>query len=83
MILTDHAYTILSLLRVRTDADTDVRFAIRETFSMETIKMDQPMATKDQYVQTTILILWLNYRFLLFIITEFYLFCRVQNLVIS
>ena len=50
VILTDHAYTILSLLRVRTDTDTDVRFAIRETFSMDTIKMDQPVLTKEQYV---------------------------------
>ncbi len=50
VILTDHAYTILSLLRVRTDTDADVRFAIRETFSMDTIKMDQPIPTKEQYV---------------------------------
>ena len=51
MILTDHAYTILSLLRMRTDADTDVRFASRETFSMETVKREQPMATEEMYVK--------------------------------
>ena len=48
MILTDHTYTILSLLRTRTDADTDVRFASRETFSMETVKREQPMPTEEQ-----------------------------------
>ena len=48
VILTDHTYTILSLLRMRTDADTDVRFATRETFSMDTVKKDQPMPTEIQ-----------------------------------
>ena len=50
VILTDHSYTILSLLRVRTDNDTDVKFAIRESFSMETIKQEQPLPDIDQYV---------------------------------
>ena len=48
VILTDHAYTILSLLRTRTDADSDVRFATRETFSMDTIKQSQPQPTLEQ-----------------------------------
>ncbi len=50
VILTDHSYTILSLLRVRTDTDKEVRFAIRETFSRETIKMEQPIPTTELYV---------------------------------
>ncbi len=50
MILTDHEFTILSLLRTRTDADTDVRFATRQKFSVETIKRDQPSPTLDKYV---------------------------------
>jgi predicted ribosome quality control (RQC) complex YloA/Tae2 family protein len=49
VILTDHSYTILNLLRTRTDADSDVRFAVRQTFSMETIKLHQPHPTPDQY----------------------------------
>ena len=48
MILTDSAYTILSLLRTRTDADTDVRFAVRETYALDSVKNEQPVPTPDQ-----------------------------------
>ena len=48
MILTDHAYSILSLLRTRTDVDTDVRFATRQVFSMETVKKEQPPPSMDK-----------------------------------
>jgi len=48
--LTDYEFTILSLLRTRTDADTDVRFAARQTFSTETIKKDQPTPTLEGWV---------------------------------
>ncbi|XP_064403966.1 ribosome quality control complex subunit NEMF-like isoform X2 [Halichondria panicea] len=47
VILTDHAHVILSLLRTRTDADSDVRFANREVFSTETAKMEQPPPSLD------------------------------------
>lgn len=39
---------ILSLLRMRTDADADVRFAVRESFSMETIKQEQTVPSIEQ-----------------------------------
>ena len=45
VILTDHVYTILNLLRPRTDTDTDIRFAVRETYTMDTIKQEQPPPT--------------------------------------
>lgn len=32
VVLTDHEYTILNILRPRTDHDTDVRFSVRERF---------------------------------------------------
>ena len=48
VILTDNAYTILSLLRTRTDADTDVRYAVRETFALDSVKNEQPTPTPDQ-----------------------------------
>eukprot|EP00731_Ephydatia_muelleri_P028292 Em0019g1165a len=48
VILTDSAYTILSLLRTRTDADTDVRFAVRETYALDSVKNEQPVPTPDQ-----------------------------------
>ncbi|XP_019850525.1 PREDICTED: nuclear export mediator factor Nemf-like [Amphimedon queenslandica] len=48
IILTDHTYLILSLLRTRTDADADVRFAVREHFSMDTIKQEQILPSIEQ-----------------------------------
>ena len=50
VILTDNAYTILNLLRTRTDVDTDVRFAVRETFALDSVKNEQPAPTPDQWV---------------------------------
>ena len=42
VILTDHEYTILNLLRTRTEGD-DVRFAVREKFPFETAKKPEPL----------------------------------------
>ena len=50
IILTDYSYTILALLRTRTDTDKDVRFAVRERFSQDTVKMEQPPPTLEGYV---------------------------------
>lgn len=50
IILTDYSYTILALLRTRTDTDKDVRFAVRESFSRDTVKMEQPPPTLEGYV---------------------------------
>jgi predicted ribosome quality control (RQC) complex YloA/Tae2 family protein len=49
IILTDHAGTILALLRTRTDTDKDVRFAVRERFSRDTAKMEQPPPSLEGY----------------------------------
>jgi predicted ribosome quality control (RQC) complex YloA/Tae2 family protein len=48
VILTDWNYLILSLLRTRTDTDADVRFAVRETFSLDTVKREQPSPSREQ-----------------------------------
>ena len=48
VILTDYNYVILNLLRTRTDADAEVRFAVRETFSQDTVKREQPLPSRDQ-----------------------------------
>ena len=42
IILTDHEYVILNLLRTRKEGD-DVRFAVRETFPFDTAKKPEPL----------------------------------------
>ena len=48
VILTDCTYSILNLLRTRKDADAEVRFAVREIFSRDAVKKEQPLPTRDQ-----------------------------------
>ncbi|CAH1790707.1 unnamed protein product [Owenia fusiformis] len=43
VVLTDHEYTILNILRPRTDDSQDVRFAVREKYPIEGAKQQQPM----------------------------------------
>ncbi|KAI1707999.1 nuclear export mediator factor Nemf [Ditylenchus destructor] len=40
VILTDHNYVILNILRPRTDADTDVRFSVRERYPLENARQE-------------------------------------------
>uniref|UniRef100_A0AC35U2M6 NFACT-R_1 domain-containing protein n=1 Tax=Rhabditophanes sp. KR3021 TaxID=114890 RepID=A0AC35U2M6_9BILA len=40
VLLTDHEYTILNILRPRTDKDQDVRFAVRERYPLELAQYD-------------------------------------------
>ena len=42
IILTDFEYTILNLLRTRTDSD-DVRFAVRERYPLENARQYEPL----------------------------------------
>ncbi|BFZ07429.1 hypothetical protein BsWGS_10468 [Bradybaena similaris] len=42
MVLTDHEYTILTLLRPRTDTTQDVKFAVREKYPVDCSKTHQP-----------------------------------------
>ena len=41
-MLTDFEYTILSLLRTRTDSE-DVRFAVRERYPIENARQNEPL----------------------------------------
>ncbi|XP_002735180.1 ribosome quality control complex subunit NEMF-like [Saccoglossus kowalevskii] len=43
VVLTDHQYTILNLLRVRTDQSQDVKFAVREPYPLESAKQPEPV----------------------------------------
>lgn len=48
IILTDHAHTILNVLRPRTDQDTDVRYVVHEIYPLEVAKQwTSPPAEKD------------------------------------
>ena len=42
IFLTDYEYTILSLLRTRTDAD-DVKFAVREKYPVNSARQREPL----------------------------------------
>ena len=42
-MLTDHEYTIISVLRPRTDADADVKFTVREKYPLELAKQYESM----------------------------------------
>jgi predicted ribosome quality control (RQC) complex YloA/Tae2 family protein len=47
--LTDYEYTILSLLRVRTDTDQDVRFAVRERYPIEAARQSEPLMSEARF----------------------------------
>ena len=47
-MLTDYEYTILSLLRTRTDTD-DVRFAVREKYPIHSARQREPMMNQERY----------------------------------
>ena len=47
-MLTDFEYTILSLLRTRTDTE-DVRFAVREKYPIHSARQREPMMNQERY----------------------------------
>ena len=50
MILTDYEYTILNLLRARTDESQDVRFAVRETYPINVAREHHGLLQQDRRV---------------------------------
>ncbi|NXA14929.1 NEMF factor, partial [Sapayoa aenigma] len=51
VVLTDHEYTILNILRFRTDEADDVRFAVRERYPVESVKAAAPLPTLDRLTE--------------------------------
>ncbi|KAM6075457.1 ribosome quality control complex subunit NEMF isoform 1-T1 [Chlamydotis macqueenii] len=45
VVLTDHEYVILNILRFRTDEADDVRFAVRERYPVDSAKAPAPLPT--------------------------------------
>lgn len=48
IVLTDHEYLILNILRFRTDEADDVRFAVRERYPVDSAKVAVPLPTLDR-----------------------------------
>uniref|UniRef100_A0A8B9ZH68 Ribosome quality control complex subunit NEMF n=1 Tax=Anas platyrhynchos TaxID=8839 RepID=A0A8B9ZH68_ANAPL len=46
IVLTDHEYLILNILRFRTDEADDVRFAVRERYPVDSAKAPAPLLTE-------------------------------------
>ncbi|UJR14620.1 hypothetical protein I4U23_001614 [Adineta vaga] len=51
IILTDHTYMILSLIRKRTDATTDERFAVNEKYPVETVKQPEDLLSLEKLIE--------------------------------
>lgn len=47
-MLTDFEYTIISVLRPRTDQEADVKFNVREKYPLELVKQNEPL-TKEKW----------------------------------
>uniref|UniRef100_A0A8C5THQ5 Ribosome quality control complex subunit NEMF n=1 Tax=Malurus cyaneus samueli TaxID=2593467 RepID=A0A8C5THQ5_9PASS len=51
IVLTDHEYLILNILRFRTDEADDVRFAVRERYPVDSAKAPVPLPTLDRLTE--------------------------------
>ncbi|NXQ13901.1 NEMF factor, partial [Peucedramus taeniatus] len=51
VVLTDHEFLILNILRFRTDEADDVRFAVRERYPVESAKAAVPLPTLDRLTE--------------------------------
>ncbi|XP_039407814.1 nuclear export mediator factor NEMF isoform X2 [Corvus cornix cornix] len=51
VVLTDHEYIILNILRFRTDEVDDVRFAVRERYPVDSAKAAVPLPTLDRLTE--------------------------------
>ncbi|KAM9381063.1 ribosome quality control complex subunit NEMF [Phaethornis superciliosus] len=51
IVLTDHEYLILNILRFRTDEADDVRFAVRERYPLENAKSPAPLPTLERLTE--------------------------------
>ncbi|NXW48544.1 NEMF factor, partial [Nyctiprogne leucopyga] len=52
IVLTDHEYLILNILRFRTDEADDVRFAVRERYPVDSAKAAAPLPTLERHTDT-------------------------------
>ncbi|KYO47271.1 nuclear export mediator factor NEMF [Alligator mississippiensis] len=52
IVLTDYEYTILNILRFRTDEADDVKFAVRERYPVDSAKVPAPLPTLEQLTET-------------------------------
>ncbi|XP_053330582.1 ribosome quality control complex subunit NEMF isoform X2 [Spea bombifrons] len=48
IVLTDHEYLILNILRFRTDEADDVKFAVRERYPVDNAKLAEPLLTLER-----------------------------------
>lgn len=48
IVLTDHEYVILNILRFRTNEADDVRFAVRERYPVDSAKAAAPLPTLER-----------------------------------
>uniref|UniRef100_A0A8C4XQT5 Ribosome quality control complex subunit NEMF n=1 Tax=Falco tinnunculus TaxID=100819 RepID=A0A8C4XQT5_FALTI len=51
IVLTDHEYIILNILRFRTDEADDVRFAVRERYPVDSAKAPAPLPTFERLTE--------------------------------
>ncbi|XP_071601195.1 ribosome quality control complex subunit NEMF [Heliangelus exortis] len=51
IVLTDHGYLILNILRFRTDGADDVRFAVRERYPLENAKSPAPLPSLERLTE--------------------------------
>ncbi|KAF1520603.1 Nuclear export mediator factor Nemf, partial [Eudyptes sclateri] len=51
VVLTDHEYVILNILRFRTDEADDVRFAVRERYPVDSAKAPAPLPTLERLTE--------------------------------
>ncbi|NWY03110.1 NEMF factor, partial [Nothoprocta ornata] len=51
IVLTDHEYVILNILRFRTDEADDVRFAVRERYPLDIAKVPAPLPTLERLTE--------------------------------
>ena len=51
IVLTDHEYTILNILRQRTDESQDVRFAVREKYPVDAARPPDGVISTERYHQ--------------------------------
>ena len=48
LVLTDHEYTILTLLRPRTDDSQDVRIAVKEKYPVDTARQPEGIISQER-----------------------------------
>ncbi|XP_043930219.1 nuclear export mediator factor NEMF [Protopterus annectens] len=51
IVLTDHEYTILNILRFRTGEKDDVKFAVRERYPVENVKSPEPLCSCERLTE--------------------------------